>query len=72
MNYKGMLVDCAFRIDIFVDDILLLGLKAVERIDRDPSRPDDDLSRRPSVWLGLLMNFNSEVLRDSIRRVVLG
>ena len=34
VNYKGMLVDCAFRIDVLVDDILLLELKAVEKIDR--------------------------------------
>jgi GxxExxY protein len=72
VNYKGMLVDCAFRIDILVDDILLLELKAVEKIDRIHLAQTMTYLRLRNVWLGLLINFNSEVLRDSIRRVVLG
>ena len=72
VNYKGMLVDCAFRIDVLVDDILLLELKAVEKIDRIHLAQTMTYLRLRNVWLGLLINFNSEVLRESIRRVVLG
>jgi GxxExxY protein len=72
VNYKGVLVDCAFRIDILVDNILLVELKAVERIDRVHTAQVMTYLRLRNIWLGLLMNFNSEVLRDSIKRIVLG
>lgn len=71
VNYKGTLVDCAFRIDILVDDLLLVELKAVEKLDRVHWAQTMTYLRLRKVWLGLLMNFNAEVLRDGMRRIVL-
>jgi GxxExxY protein len=46
VNYKGVLVDCAFRIDLLVADILLLELKAVEKTRSHPRGPNHDV---PSI-----------------------
>jgi len=72
VEYKGVLVDCAFRIDILVDDVLLLELKAVDKLERIHWAQTMTYLRLRNIWLGLLINFNSETLRDSIKRVALG
>jgi GxxExxY protein len=68
--YKGIRLDCGYRIDVLVNDLIIIELKTVEKL-----LPIHDaqlltylkLYRRP---LGLLMNFNVPVLKDGIKRLV--
>jgi GxxExxY protein len=70
--YKNVRVDCGYRIDIIVDDRLILEVKAVDElapIHQQQLLSYLRLSRRP---LGLLINFNVPILKDGIHRVING
>ena len=71
IHYNGTEVDVGYRIDLLVEDVVVVELKAVERII--PVHEAQllsylKLSRRP---VGLLINFNVLHLRDGICRKVL-
>jgi GxxExxY protein len=70
--YKGQILDCEFRLDVLVARSVVVEVKAVEKIT--PIHRAQLLSylKLQSVWLGLLLNFNVEVLRDGICRVLNG
>jgi GxxExxY protein len=66
--YKGIEIECGYRIDILVDDRLVLELKAVDKlsgIHRAQLLTYMKLSKTP---VGLLMNFNVKKLTDGVER----
>jgi GxxExxY protein len=69
--YKGMKLDCGYRLDFLVARAVVLELKSV-----DAFRPIHEAQLltylRLGGWtIGLLMNFNVPVLKHGIKRVVL-
>jgi GxxExxY protein len=68
--YKGTTIG-EFRCDLIVADSLLLELKSVER--HDPLFEAQVLTylKLSGLTLGLLLNFNSRLLRDGIKRLIL-
>lgn len=72
IDYKGVIVDNAYRIDVFVADLVIVELKAIEKFDPVHEAQLLTYLRLTNVWLGLLINFNVPVLKDGIRRRVLG
>jgi GxxExxY protein len=68
--YKGFRLDCGYRLDIVVDKLVILELKAVERIKPLHEAQLRTYLKLSGLWLGLLINFNVEVLKDGIRRMV--
>lgn len=70
--YKGAKLDCAYRLDFLVADQLVVEVKAVEGLL--PVHEAQLLTYlRLGNWnVGLLINFNVEVLTKGIRRRVLG
>ena len=69
--YKGVKLDCGYRLDFVVDQAVVLELKAVDTL-----RPIHEAQLltylRLGGWtVGLLINFNVPVLRNGIKRVVL-
>lgn len=72
VSYKGVRVDCGYRLDILVDNIVPVELKAVEQLS--PIHEAQVLSHlRLGSWqVGLLINFHVPVLRQGIKRIVLG
>ncbi|RAU21004.1 GxxExxY protein [Paramagnetospirillum kuznetsovii] len=69
--YKGMKLDCAYRLDLVVADTLVLEIKAVEKLLPVHSAQLLTYLKLTRISAGLLLNFNSEVLRDGMKRVVL-
>jgi GxxExxY protein len=71
LEYKGVKLDCGYRSDIIVEEILLLELKAVDALL--PIHEAQLLSylKLTGLSVGLLINFNVEVLKEGIRRRVL-
>lgn len=68
--YKGIKLDCGYRIDVLVNDLVIVELKAVEKIlpiHEAQLLTYLKLYRKP---LGLLINFNVPVLKDGIKRLV--
>ena len=66
--YKGVRLDCGYRIDLLVNDILPLELKAVVQVLGIHDAQLLTYLRLGEYALGLLLNFNVAVLRDGIRR----
>jgi GxxExxY protein len=71
VNYKGVRLDCGYRIDLIVERTLLLEIKAVEKLLPIHDAQILTYLRLSRIRVGLLMNFNTVVLRDGIRRIVL-
>lgn len=72
VHYKGLKLDCGYRVDIVVADAVVVEVKAVERLG--PIHDAQLLTYlKLGGWkVGLLINFNVAVLRDGIKRRVLG
>lgn len=68
--YQGIKLDAGYRIDLLVENAVIVELKVVEKIH--PVHEAQLLSylRMSDKRLGLLINFNVKLLRDGIRRVV--
>ena len=70
--YKGLKLDCRYRVDLVVADSVVVEIKAVERL-----APVHEAQLLTYLRLGgwkaaLLINFNVPLLRDGIVRRVLG
>jgi GxxExxY protein len=72
VHYKGLKLDCGYRIDLVVADAVVVEIKAVDPIN--PLHEAQLLTYlRMGGWkAGLLVNFNVSLLRDGIVRRVLG
>jgi GxxExxY protein len=70
VRYRGELL-CHQRLDLMVEDRLVLELKSVERLDSIHVAQVLSYLRISGVRLGLLINFNVSILKDGIRRVIL-
>ena len=69
MNYKGVVVDNAFRIDLLVDDLLVVELKSVERLAPVHGKQLLTYLRLMQLPLGILMNFGQSTFKDGLKRV---
>ena len=69
--YKSVRLDCGYRIDIVVDDRLILELKSAERLLPIHEAQVLTYMRLSGMPTGLLLNFNTPVLKDGIRRLML-
>ena len=70
--YKGLRLDCGYRVDLVVADAVVVELKTVDRLA--PVHDAQLLTYlRLGGWkVGLLINFNVGLLRNGIHRRVLG
>lgn len=69
--YKSVQLDCGYRLDIVVDDRVILELKTVERVMPVHEAQMLTYLKLSGISTGLLLNFNSAVLKDGIRRLIL-
>ena len=68
VQYKGVRLDCGYRIDFLVEDKLLLELKAVDQISGIHKAQILTYMKLSGVSTGLLINFNVQRLVDGIER----
>jgi len=70
--YKMVELDCGYRLDILVEEKLIIEIKSVEEIADVHFSQLLTYLKLGNYKLGLLMNFNVPVLKDGIRRGVNG
>ena len=70
VRYRGIAIECGFRIDLRVNGLVIVELKAVEKLERIHEAQVNTYLRLTGLHLGLLMNFNVTRLTDGIKRVV--
>src|SRR2546430_1227806 len=70
VKYKDVMLECGYRMDIVVEDQLVSELKTVVRLL--PIHGDQMLTylRLSGIRTGVLLNFNTVLLKDGLRRLV--
>ena len=71
VEYKGLKLDCGYRLDLIIEDILILELKSVIKLLPIHQAQLLTYLKLAKISTGLLINFNEEVLKNGIKRFVL-
>ena len=66
----AMNLNCGYRIDVLVDGLVVIELKAVDKLLPIHEAQVLTYLRLSGNWLGLLINFNVPILKNGIKRLV--
>jgi len=69
MNYKSIRFEAGFRIDVLVENKVLVEIKSVESLAPVHFAQTLTYLRMKNIKLGLLINFNNKLLKDGIHRI---
>jgi GxxExxY protein len=67
--YDGIAFDVAFKMDVLVNDLVILELKSVEKLEPVYFKQLLTYLRLTGLRLGLLINFGEAVLKNGIHRI---
>jgi GxxExxY protein len=70
VNYKGINISDNLRLDLLVDDSVIVELKSVEELKPIHHKQLLTYLRLMNKKVGLLINFNTDNLMDGIKRIV--
>jgi GxxExxY protein len=70
LKYRGQLLDCGYRIDLLVEDKIILELKSVEALLPIHTAQILTYLRLSDLHLGFLINFNTQFFKNGIKRIV--
>ncbi len=70
--YKGVKLDCGYRADLIVDRRLLVEIKAIDQTSAIHDAQLLSYLKLSGLKVGLLVNFNVRMLKEGVRRKVLG
>lgn len=68
--YKEVKLDCGYKLDIIVEEAVILEIKAVDRLIAIHEAQLLSYLRMLDLRVGLLLNFHSTVLKDGLKRIV--
>jgi GxxExxY protein len=68
--YEGITFDIGFKTDVVVNDLVILELKSVDKLEPVHFKQLLTYLRLTGLRLGLLINFGENLLKDGIHRVV--
>lgn len=71
VKYKGLQLECGFRMDLLVDDAVIVELKAIDSFHSIHEAQLLSYLKLSGKRVGLLINFNVKMLKDGIKRRVL-
>ena len=71
VNYKGVVLDCGYRLDLVVENKLIIELKSVDKLQKINEAQILTYLKLTGLSVGLLINFNEIVLKNGIKRFVL-
>jgi GxxExxY protein len=69
--YEGARVDAGYRLDMVVGDSIIIEIKAIDQLTRLHEAQLLTYLRLSGPRLGFLMNFNVELFRNGLKRLVL-
>ena len=71
--YRGRRLDCGYRIDLLVEGLVVVEIKAVERLERVHRAQVLSYLRLSGCKVGLLINFNVKLIaKEGLARIVNG
>jgi len=68
--YQGMKIDAGYRLDLLVESQVVIEVKAVERFEPIHEAQLISYLKLSGLNLGFLINFNTRLIKDGIRRLV--
>ena len=71
LEYKGIKLDCGYRMDMVVDNKVVVELKCVDKITSVHEAQLLTYLRLSKIKTGLIINFYTDVLKQGIKRLVL-
>jgi GxxExxY protein len=71
VRYKGLTLDCGYRIDLLVENGLILELKCVEKLQPINEAQLLTYMKLAGIGIGLLINFKVTQLKNGLKRFVL-
>ncbi|SPE37163.1 conserved hypothetical protein [Candidatus Sulfopaludibacter sp. SbA3] len=72
VEYKGIRLECAYKMDLLVEDLVVVEIKAIDGLLPIHRAQLLTYLRASGKQVGLLINFNVAVLKDVIKRLVNG
>lgn len=70
LSFDGHWFEVAFRVDILVEDRLVIEIKSIERLGKAHAKQLLTYLRLLKQPVGLLLNFSETTMKDGIRRLV--
>ena len=70
MKFEGLFFEAAFRIDLLVDERLIIEIKSVERLSAAHGKQLLTYLRLTRQPVALLINFGGATLKEGVRRIV--
>jgi GxxExxY protein len=71
VKYKGIKLDCGYRVDLFIDKTIIVELKSVDKVLPVHQAQLLTYMKLSGISIGLLMNFNVKYMKHGIKRMVL-
>jgi GxxExxY protein len=70
VTYKGRKLNCGYRLDVVVENSIILELKSCEKMEPIYEAQLLTYLKLSCLHLGLILNFNVTMMRDGIKRIV--
>ena len=70
LEYKGRNLSCGYRLDIVVENQIIIEMKSCEKIEPIHRAQLLTYLKLSGLHLGLILNFNNVVMKDGIVRIV--
>jgi GxxExxY protein len=69
--YRGVHIDCGYRLDLLVENLVIVELKAIEKLERIHEAQVMSYLKLSGKHVGLLINFNVLQLIKGLKRIVM-
>ena len=71
VKYKGIKLDCGYRVDVYIENKLIVELKSIEKVLPIHKAQLLTYMKLAKIKVGLLINFNVLTLKEGLKRYVL-
>ncbi|MBA3759360.1 MAG: GxxExxY protein [Gemmatimonadales bacterium] len=72
VQYRGLSLDCGYRLDILVEQSVIIEVKALSKVLPVHRAQVLTYLKLTGLRLGLLINFNVDLLRHGVNRIING
>ena len=69
IEYEGLLIERAFRVDLLIEDKVIIEIKAVPEINSYHTYQLLNYLRITGFKLGMILNFHSLLFKDGVKRI---